>query len=116
MKTFGQIRSLTESTHDPIKRSEHEMKIDQDISELMDIDDSIRSSPEGERVSDTTPLVYNMQALIALKSYLLGKRHGDRYPQHAKKTAEYLNVLKKEMPHLVGSIKESHSPQEKKTY
>ena len=116
MKTFGQIRSLVENTHDPIRRSDHEVKIDEDIGDLMDIDDRIRASPEAESVSETTPLMYNMQALVALKSYLLGKRHGDRYPQHAKKTGEYMDVLKREIPHLIGTIKEGHSREEKKTY
>jgi hypothetical protein len=105
MKTFKQVM---EDYDIEANKQQHERIIDSEISELCDIDSHMRETM-ADKAPRTTPLLYNMSALIALKTYYFGKRHSDIYPQHAKNTGASMEILKKEIPHLIHIIKPEQS-------
>jgi len=52
------------------------------------------------KITNTLPLEYNMDVLLALRNHYLGSKHPQLHPQHAKDLKTYENIISKNFSHL----------------
>jgi len=94
MKRFKQMIKEYYMTDD---RTPEERNADAHLYDMIMADNKHRNEM---KITNTLPLEYNMDVLLALRNHYLGSKHPQLHPDHAKELKTYESTINKNFSHL----------------